>query len=119
METMRSKDEENAILARYKSLVKKATSAFDLTGMGNSDDYIDIVRVQSTDDIDAILNAISVIEASEIEDLDWELGKLTKAMEADGYILIGCGANCDYIYIVGTPSDVIANVSNALNPKTL
>ena len=115
------KTAECAIMTKYKSLVlNSGHTEYYFFGVGNEDDYVDLVKVKNSDDIDTVMQAWLVINKFYQEDeykdrrnSTYEM--LKKAMEDDDIIFINHGYENDGFWLIGTQHGMIERMTSLNN----
>lgn len=106
--------------AKYNTLVLgKEYTEYGLFGVGSDDDYVDLIKVKSQDDIDIVMKTWMSYNTCYQEDTYKNTVKdtynmLKKAMEDDDIVFINHGYNNDNFWIVGTQHSMIDRM-NSLN----
>ena len=109
---------ECAIMTKYRSLVLSSKhTQYELFGIGNDDDNIDLVKVKNQDDIDTVMQAWLITNRFYQEDKyesqrnsNYEM--LKKAMEEDDIIFINHGYDNDNFWVDGTRNSMIAKMNS-------
>ena len=99
--------------AKYNNLIiKKDCTEYDLFGVGSEDDYIDLIKVKSQDDIDIVMKTWMSYRTFYQEDkykkqVDNTYNMLKKAMEVDDIIFVNHGYECNDFWFIGTQHGMI------------
>lgn len=99
--------------AKYNDLViKKDCTEYGLFGVGNEDDYVDLIKVKSQDDIDTVMKTWMSYHTFYQEDkykkrVDDTYNMLKKAMEVDDIIFVNHGYEGNDFWFEGTQHGMI------------
>ena len=122
-----------ALMARYNLLVIKESDCFSLFGFGSDEDVINVVKVESKEDINLILQLLIIdnpwhydenkaenpdAAASKKENLRKVTERLTKALQEKDLIFIGRGYDSDGFYFEGTRNEHIRVLENIGKEKS-
>ena len=106
--------------AKYNDLViKKDCTEYGLFGVGNEDDYVELIKVKSQDDIDIVMKTWMSYHTFYQEDkykdkVNDTYNMLKKAMEVDDIIFVNHGYEGNDFWFEGTQHGMMDRM-NALN----
>lgn len=112
-----------ALLVKYKPLVIKETSDYELYKTGNDDDSVDIVKLRSKEDIDTLMQLYFYYQGQGEYQLKQALAiksSCEKALETDDFLIIYRGY-CDdnnYFYIRGTVTETCEHMIKLCKNET-
>jgi len=104
--------------AKYNDLViKKDCTEYGLFGVGNEDDYVDLIKVKSQDDIDTVMKTWLYYNTLYQEDkykdkVNNTYNMLKKAMEVDDIIFVNHGYEGNDFWFEGTQQGMIDRMTS-------
>lgn len=118
-ECLRYDDSANAVInSRYKPLVVKTVTEYDLCAYGCSDNTVDIVKLRKEEDITIILHKLcadNTYYQKNPDNLSQFEETLQLALNTDDYVLICRGYDNDNFYIQGTRQQFIDSVNKVFD----
>ncbi len=121
-----------ALMARYKLLVIKESDCFSLFGFGSDEDVIEVVKIESEEDLNLILQILILenpwhYDASKADNpdaaakmkanLNTTTVRLTRALQEKDLVFIGRGYDSDGFYFEGTRNEHIAVLQRIGEPE--
>lgn len=122
-----------ALMARYNLLVIKDSDCFSLFGFGSDEDVIHVVKVESEDDVNLILQLLILenpwhYDANKADNPDTAATakanlnavtvRLMRALQEKDLIFIGRGYDADGFYFEGTRNEHIRVLENIGKEKS-
>lgn len=107
------------LMTKYNKLVVKTCSEYDVFGcVGLEDEIVNIVKLNSTSDIDTILKLIALYNPSSAKNTEWmqkREDRLTDAYNSNSLVVISRGYENNGFYISFTFDEIIKNITKISN----
>lgn len=111
---------ECALLARYKNLIIKSDYEWDLFGIGSEDCMIDVVKVNTEDDIKCIMQLLFLYNSKYFNDsknVDKYYSKIQQTLNDDNYLYISRGIEGDVFWVIYSYKELQEKLNNSIIVK--
>ena len=113
---------ECVLLSKYRPLVIKSTTEYDVFGVGSDDSTLEIVKINKPEDADILLQLYRLynphLEKPEYKKyIDAAAKKLSLALQGSGLVFVGRGCDDDYFWIIGSQESVMQVIKDACKPE--
>lgn len=114
---------KGVIVTKFLPLVVKQKTEFEIFGAGNDDSMISIVKLESKEDADIVLqlyllNNPYMAKDDRKKDLEAIASRIRRAAEQRDYIFIGHGYEGDDFWFAGTRNEHIECLNKICEPET-
>lgn len=99
--------------AKYSKIKLKTYSEYDLFGVGCEDSYIDIIKLNSKEDIDTVLHLCQYYGYNSEESINRNLEFLEKAYKENDCVLM-YNDYSDYYNVFGVAGDILNNIKDKI-----
>ena len=113
---------ECALMQKYKPLVVKTVTEYDIFACGSEDSVVDVIKLTEAKDIDTVIQLYrlrnSHLERPEYKKwIDEAHKKLSAALQGSGFVFVGRGCDDDCFWIIGSQESVMQVIKDACKPE--